>query len=117
MTKLRLRIRTHASQVCLSVCLAMPKSAAAAVSFSSDRSWWTDRSAMDRLRNIDLNSFPFKLRFSPTNKVYKEILSISSEIHASFLKLNREIHDKNEIKNIISKSIPLQKHCWLTYHF
>lgn len=56
---------------------------------------------MDRLRDIDLNSFPFKLRFSPTNKVYKEILSISSEIHASFLKLNREIHDKNEIKNII----------------
>lgn len=60
-----------------------------------------ERSAMDS--NVDLNSFPFKLRFSPTNKIYKDILNISSEIYTSFHKLNRELHDKNEIKNIISK--------------
>lgn len=59
----------------------------------------------NRREDIDLNDYPFKLRFSPTSKIYKEILNISSEIYHSFHKLNREIQDKSEIKNIISKFI------------
>lgn len=57
---------------------------------------------MDDDSAIDFNTFPFQIRFTNNNKIYHECRALVEELGDIFYKMNTEIRDKLEIRNILS---------------
>ena len=56
---------------------------------------------MDQQESINFNKFPFKLRFSSSNKYYHEIARMNQYLNNVLRKMIIQTQDKSQIKLIL----------------